>query len=847
MNSHEKAIAEKDAIEAAIRHAADPGSLYSRSLIDTASLVRNIRKRHRDALEENKREKNVMRIERENLQHRFDDEKDRLYRIIGGQNEAVQLRYEQDQQIREDFEELQNKHRGLRANNEAQNDQIADLEEQVEILRDKYQNVKDDAKEALTEAARQSRDQIQSLIRKHHEEMGVLQRSNNALHDRIKIAENKKPIYTLHKAQVGQVCKVLEKVRQVKEVKREEVLAKDGKIKALSTKIDQYEREIRVLKAVADTDSEKFQQTANLLSETQTSLSNGEDRITSYQGEVRRLKHMVRVWENGHSAKSKEVGDLKVELITLRIAQRTELNQVKAKNEGLQSCNDWLQAANEKLDQELESWENGSVSSSRAYESRNKGALPGTIDESLASALKAANTRADGLQISANRLKAENEVLQKQLQSPAYTYDPQIQARVERLQTENELLRKAAADAQTLKADLVAQFAVEEQQLEQRFANKTLELELGFNRGFEDLRALRDQWLTQKRRSEEDHHRAIVAANFQYQLEHKGQEDCFAAARKAKEDDLQRREDNLRSQESGLLLKVSNLDASDEKFVEMKSRAEKAEEEGRQLRKAMTDLEDRESVKVRNLSDQTVSLRRDGERHLDLLNEETGKMDVISRETDLHAELQTANCSINYFRFQLESGETSTEALSQSLYGADLSESDVRLLKTQERPVLLAQLQAAKRTLEGLRSSLAEGPNVNVDKAIAILSAPRGDEHPAKPAEDIFGPSNEYPPPTSHQLTTRKRAGAPLGPHRPTTRRRAGVPLGLPKHGEHDDNVAHDDLGDQTVDVEAKISTPEEILSRIRSQPKSRLNRGPATPHPPQKSIATIQEQSSSS
>ena len=215
------------------------------------------------------------------------------------------------------------------------------------------------------------------------------------------------------------MCEVLEKLHRVKEVKKEEVLAKDGKIKAPGTKIDQYEQELRVLKAVVDTDGEKFQQTANLFSETQTSLRNGQDRIKSYQGEVRGLKHLVTEWKSDHSAKSKEISDLKVKLLTLEIAQRRELIQVKAKNEGLQSINDSLRAANEKLDRELELWENGSVSSARAHEPSNKGALSGTIEESLASALKAANARADGLQISANDLQAENEVLQKQLQSPA--------------------------------------------------------------------------------------------------------------------------------------------------------------------------------------------------------------------------------------------------------------------------------------------------------------------------------------------------------------------------------------------------------------------------------------------
>ena len=827
MDSHEKAMAEKDAIEAAIRHAADPGGVYSRKLIDTAGLVKNIRKRHRDAIEENKRDKNAQRIERENLQHEFDDEKDRLYRIIGGQNEAVQLRYEQDQQIREDLEDLQNKYSDLRADNEAKDNRIAELEEQAELAEDKCETASSDSTEALTEIARQTEDRIKRIDEKHEEKMDVLRKRNNALQDRLRIAENKQPVHIFHTAQVGKVCEVLEKLRRVKEMKKEEVLAKDVEIKKLGTKVDHYEQGIRVLKAVMDIDGDKLQKTAELLSEAQASLKNSEDRIRSYEGEIRRLKYRATLWQRISSAKSKKVCDLTGELYTLQVAQRTELIEAKAKNEGLQANNDWFRAENERLDQELESWENGSVSSVRACESKNKGALPGTIEGSLASALKAVNTRADGLQISTNSLQAENEVLQKQLRNPTYTYDPKIQEQVERLRKENEILRKDAADAQTVKVDLTVQFAAEVQQLEQRFANKALALELGFNQGFENLRALRDQWLTQKRRSEEEQYRAIVAADVQHKLEYQGLLDRFKAVCKKKEDDFQRREDNLLSQDSGLVLKVSNLSARDKEFLEMKSRAEKAEEEGRQLRKAVTDHEEHESLMVQNLSDQIVSLRRDGDRHLDLLNEDTDKMDVSSREFDLHGELQTANCSINYFKFQLDNRETSSEALSQSLYGADFSESDVRLLQTQKRPVLLAQLQAAKRTLDGLRSSLAEGPNVNVDKAISILSAPRGDENAAKPAEDIFGPSNEYPQPPSHQPNTRKRVGGPLG---------------NPRYGEHDDNIACDNGDGQTIDAGAKISTPEEILSRKRSQPKSRVNRGLATPLSPHKTVAAIQE-----
>ena len=183
------------------------------------------------------------------------------------------------------------------------------------------------------------------------------------------------------------MCGLLGRLRQVKEVKKEGVLAKDDEIKELGTKIGQCEQELRVPKAVADTDSETLQRNANLLSETQTSLRNSEDQIRSYRGEVRRLKHRVKVWESDCSANLEEAWDLKMELFTLRFAQRTELIEVQAKNEGLQASNDWLRAANERLNQDLESWENDSVSSVRAYESKNKDALPGTVEQSLANAL----------------------------------------------------------------------------------------------------------------------------------------------------------------------------------------------------------------------------------------------------------------------------------------------------------------------------------------------------------------------------------------------------------------------------------------------------------------------------
>ena len=89
---------------------------------------------------------------------------------------------------------------------------------------DKNQKAKNDSTEALATAARQTKDQIQTITKNLGKEIDVPQ-------DRLRIAENKKRIHIFHRAQVGQVCEVLKKLRQVKEVKREEVLAKDGKIK----------------------------------------------------------------------------------------------------------------------------------------------------------------------------------------------------------------------------------------------------------------------------------------------------------------------------------------------------------------------------------------------------------------------------------------------------------------------------------------------------------------------------------------------------------------------------------------------------------------------------------------
>lgn len=130
--AHLKALADKDAIENAIRHEADPGDVYSRGTIDTAGLVKYIRKRHRDCIEEVRRKKNDMRIEREDLKHRFEDERELWCHIISGQNEAMRSRDEQERQVYIDYFELKIKHEELLEDNKAKEGRITEMKEEID-------------------------------------------------------------------------------------------------------------------------------------------------------------------------------------------------------------------------------------------------------------------------------------------------------------------------------------------------------------------------------------------------------------------------------------------------------------------------------------------------------------------------------------------------------------------------------------------------------------------------------------------------------------------------------------------------------------------------------------------
>ncbi len=474
------------------------------------------------------------------------------------------------------------------------------------------------------------------------------------------------------------------------------------------------------------------------------------------------------------------------------------------------------------MDKELlEFWVNGHGGSPRVSESKQNGSQSENEAASLAKELKVANAKAFALDTKVNALQAENGVLERQLENAATAYNPQVQEHMEHLESQNQGLHKAAEEAATLKTQLKSQFAETERILGERFANRTRDLEVGFNLGFENLRELRNQWLLHKRDLEAQHNREMVAEDLRRENERQVREGEMEIIWRGKEEEMQRKEEEmqlkeeeLQNQEAELATQVRHLHASGQNLKKMEARAKTAEEEVLKLQVAAVNNKTFRDLIERNLKNEIESQRRDGQRHLDLLNEETNHMAEWSRLPELHSELQIANCSMNFFKYKLINGETGSEALSQALYGADFYESDVRLLQDEGRFVLLAQLQAAKWTLEDLQSVLAENPNVQVDKLLSILIAPRGDEDVAQPIDDIFGPSNEELQ-SAPQTNSRKRPGAPLGG---------------PTYGDHEENAAPDDWGyqDQGSSTGAGISTPEDILKRKRLQPKARRNGGPA-------------------
>ncbi len=791
---HEKALADKDAMEEAIRHEADPDGNYSRLTLDTAGLVKWIKKGHRDALKDNKREKDAIRIEKEEMQLKHDGEKLDLNELIFRQSQELRTKEEQREKASKDLDKLDFKHKNLLEDNEAKRNRITELEEEGHVLEMHEKLLRlENAKEELAE----KEDEIKHLkIRSNCQEQQIRN---------LEIAANK-----------------------AKEVCDKNMSDEQKSLRDAEAKIGGLEREVkRLSQSGQEWESRYHAESQEVKSLTQA----GQELESGYHAksqEVERLTQAVQEWESGYETKFQEIRELKIKMSDLEVAQRNKLVMVEAKTEGLQATINALRTTNESM--ENDQHDRGSM----VDKSMNNSTLACTEAGSLVNALKAANARANALQISTNALEAENGVLRRQQENATSSYDPQVQEQVERLENENQSLRDAAKEAKELETQLVTQFREAVQKLEERFTDRSRELETGFNQGFEDLCGLRDQWLQQKQKQEQEYYRKMVAADAQYELERQIREDQFTAIWKDKEQNLQRKEDDLQSGEDELAKQVKNLYSSGENLAKMKARAEKAEEDVDQLKKRVNelqgevkdfqdqvvDMEDYRDTMEAELNNEVASQRRDAQRHLDLLNEEIDRMDQESRAIDLHSELQIANCCMSMIKYQVANSSTNSEALNRSLYGADFSASDVRLLEDEGRPVLLAQLQAAKSTLDQLRSLLAGSPEVEVDRAISILTAPRGDEDAAQPAEDLedfFGQSTE------HQQQSDQQPPQPS-----TSRKRSEPPLGAPSYGEHEDNAAHNEWGDQEVLDGARISTAEEISNRKRYQLKSRPNKGRA-------------------
>lgn len=120
--THLKALSDKDSIEEAIRREADPRGLYNRDLLDTAGLVKDIKQRHKEAIEQY--QEKVETLERE---------KSQLCQKVNSQKEEAQ----QTKNYRNDFCELSRRYRRLDKNNEFKDGRIEELEEKA---KDKFEN-----------------------------------------------------------------------------------------------------------------------------------------------------------------------------------------------------------------------------------------------------------------------------------------------------------------------------------------------------------------------------------------------------------------------------------------------------------------------------------------------------------------------------------------------------------------------------------------------------------------------------------------------------------------------------------------------------------------------------------
>lgn len=622
--THLKALADKHAIEEAIRREAYPRGMISRDTIDTAGLVKYLRKRHRDNMDERQKEKNAMRI-------KFDDEKERLNRIIRDQKEAMQSREKEHQETRDEYCDLQFTHNDLLEESKAKDKRIKGLEEKVEATVDTCTRVTQGSVKSLSTAHKQMERQIAHNQRKHGEELAELRGWNNILQERLDIARRLQPVLIFHEAQVGTVCEMQKKLVQLKKTKTEELAALNKEKDDLRARIDSQEREIRDLKIVAEADRESFNKTADSLRDKRKALAKAEGQIKSHGREAKDLEKWGTAWKKACQVKEEEFVALKSQMNTLKADQRMELIKVEAKSEGLQTRIELLKETNDTMDKQLESWENGHGGSLRVSEPNYNDAQREGFAESLAKALKAANARADALQISVNALQVEKAVLWTHVGNAENAYNPQIREEVERLQRDNQILSEAAGRASLLETQLKGRFEEAERTLEERFANRTWELQSEFDQGFENVRELRVQWLSRQRSLEARRIWEMDAEDRQRETAHQGREDQLSGIWKKKEEDLQHKENDLASREAKLATDVKEFQSSHENITKTESRAKEAEREVFDLQVAAKNNANYSDLTERNLNAEIQSQRRDVQRHLDLLNEETSKTMEWSR------------------------------------------------------------------------------------------------------------------------------------------------------------------------------------------------------------------------
>ena len=814
-----------------------------------------------------------MEVEREEIKHKNDDEKERLKRIIQLRIDAVRMADERVQQAADDSFALRSKYDDLLKETQAKDVLIAEMKETLDVNVENHERSIRSSERTLTTVRRQTELRITRMENAHRKEVEEFGERNKELHDQLDKNSGLTPVTVLHEAQVDNVSEMHEKLFQIQKEKKEELSAKEKENENLRTCNGQQERKIRDLEAEANAGRGLLEKTANVLRETQKALHEAEKTIKSHERDNRSLTRCEKWWKDSYHRKDNECVTLKSRMETLKANQRMELIKAENRNKSLLD-NEVLQEINDKLSNDMKSWDNGHSSSSSVFVPKDQAMQLEDETKSAANMLKIAKANAEAMQKRVDTLQEENDGYKTQLQNATST--AQIQEQMGCLKTENQHLRDAARKAKYVKQRLAADLANKKRGLQKRFVKKRDNFKTQF-----------DDWVKERVETlEEDYHNAVAIdnqkhnderrINWQQQNEEINRRQLALQGREAQLKTLEsdgQASSEIKTRAQDAEAKVQKLEeaarndwinwnlveaAKEKELVAAKEKVQQLEEAARndrndwdliaaakekelvaanekvqQLEEAARndrndwDLAEAAKEKVQKFEDaakndpinwnlveaakekEIQSQMRVAQRHLELLNEETGKMAAEDyRIRFFHFDLQTANLSINKFKYDMKNVGQGVEGLTQILCDFDFSESDVLFLQEQRRPVLLAQLQAAKRTMNKLRAILAGKTKVDVESALSIAIGPRGDEDAAPEIENIFGTSDEDQH-FAHQQTSRKRSASPLSNSR---------------HDDHEEDAAFDDWGDQDQGgpPDARFSTTDEPLDQQRSGQKHR-------------------------